>query len=519
MTTRKSTPAAALRLDAYVRVSRVGDRDAAGESFITVDEQKRKIGHWAAAHDHQIVQTFEEIDVSGSKTDRPMLNEIMRRIEAGETDGLVVATLDRFSRSLMGALELLKRIDDAGGVFAAVDGNVDLTTDTGRAFVHILFVFAELEWRRRKGYWSDARRNAVDRGVRVSAVPFGYLPDDGGRYVPDPDTAWFVTELFERRAGGDSFGALRHWANSCGVNPRRASTWTNMTIRQMLQNPAYLGQIRSLDHVNEGAHAPLVSPVVYATANQRKPRRHASGRDVPLLRGLVRCAACRYTMSWYANHDRGDMGPLYRCARGYQAGDCPAPSAIVASNPKRGVGLEEYVRDQAFARLPSGFPTLTPGGETVDLDGLEQAAKLAEADLAAYAGNVSIMRAAGEDAFTTGLDVRRRAMEDAAAALNEGRRRAGVLQAIRDPREDWESMTPLDRNEWLASMIQAVFVRPIADAADRNGSVTGASPARVHIVWISEPPLDLPRQGRRNYVMHPFVFPDQRDDDPRVVAA
>jgi site-specific DNA recombinase len=503
-----------IRLDAYVRVSRIGDRDAAGESFITVDEQKRKIGHWAAAHGHEIVRTWEELDVSGSKTDRPMLNEVMRRIEAGETDGMVVATLDRFSRSLMGALVLLKRIDEAGGVFAAVDGNVDLTTDTGRAFVQILFVFAELEWRRRKGYWSDARRNAVDRGIVVSPTAFGYKRDAAGRYAPDPDTAWVVTEMFERRAAGETYTAIRDWANSCGVLPQRGSGWSAMTIRQMLANPTYLGTIRSGEFVREGSHPPLVSPVTFEAASRRRPRRQPYG-DVPLLRGLVRCSGCRYTMQWYGNRSRGDMGPLYRCTRSDHTGDCPAPSTIVAKKAKRSMGLEDYVRDQAFARLPSGFPVESPTDVDIDLDGLEREVKLAEADLAAYAGSTAIMRAAGEKAFAAGLDTRREAMEAAQSALDEARRRAGVLQTMRDPREDWESMSPLDRNEWLASMIQVVFVRQ--SQSNGRGSITGASPGRVHIVWADEPPLDLPRQGRRDYVMRSFVFADETHDDPGVV--
>src|SRR3954454_2926739 len=78
-------------LDAYVRVSAV--RGRAGQSFISPDVQRERIEAWAAAHDHRIARTWEELDVSGSTVDRPKLNEIMRRIEAKETGGIVVFKL------------------------------------------------------------------------------------------------------------------------------------------------------------------------------------------------------------------------------------------------------------------------------------------------------------------------------------------------------------------------------------------------------------------------------------------
>src|SRR5215212_7332249 len=90
------------RLDAYVRVSRVARRD--GETFISPKMQEERIRAWAQAMGHVISDdgpdngTWHELDVSGGKMDRPKLNEIMARIDAGESDGIVVFTLDRFGR-------------------------------------------------------------------------------------------------------------------------------------------------------------------------------------------------------------------------------------------------------------------------------------------------------------------------------------------------------------------------------------------------------------------------------------
>jgi len=52
-----------MRLDGYIRVSRVGGRS--GDSFHSPDLQREAIQGWAAAHGHEIVQWHEELDESG----------------------------------------------------------------------------------------------------------------------------------------------------------------------------------------------------------------------------------------------------------------------------------------------------------------------------------------------------------------------------------------------------------------------------------------------------------------------
>src|SRR5439155_15952110 len=85
---------AGARLDGYVRVSRVAGRE--GDSFISPEVQREKIEACAKLHDAQIIEWHEELDESGAKRNRPKFQEALGRCERGETDGIVVAKLDRF---------------------------------------------------------------------------------------------------------------------------------------------------------------------------------------------------------------------------------------------------------------------------------------------------------------------------------------------------------------------------------------------------------------------------------------
>src|SRR5262245_17299699 len=102
-----------MRLVGYIRVSRVAGRH--GESFISPDVQRERITAAAAAGRHRVIAWETDLDRTGAKLDRPGLEAALARIERGDADGLAVAKLDRFARSLSGALQTIERLRKAGG--------------------------------------------------------------------------------------------------------------------------------------------------------------------------------------------------------------------------------------------------------------------------------------------------------------------------------------------------------------------------------------------------------------------
>jgi DNA invertase Pin-like site-specific DNA recombinase len=168
-----------MKLDAYIRVSQV--RGRSGPSFISPAQQRDRILAWMKAFDYEVGEVFEELDQSGARKDRPMLMAAVERVEGGHSDGIVVAKLDRFGRSLVDGLQLIDRIQEAGGTFASVQDGFDLRTDTGRLVLRIMLSMAEYELERVRSNWHEAKARAVMRGVHPSArAPFGYRREGRG---------------------------------------------------------------------------------------------------------------------------------------------------------------------------------------------------------------------------------------------------------------------------------------------------------------------------------------------------
>lgn len=133
-----------MRVYAYERVS---TREQ-GDSGLGLEAQDRTIKMTVAARDDwELVETFVDV-ASGKSTDRrPNLAWALDQLKAGKADALVVAKLDRLSRSVIDFAQLLERARDEGWAIIALDVQVDTSTATGEMVVNVLMAIAQ--WERR----------------------------------------------------------------------------------------------------------------------------------------------------------------------------------------------------------------------------------------------------------------------------------------------------------------------------------------------------------------------------------
>ena len=90
----------------------------------------------------EVLEWVEDV-ASGSTLDRPGLDDLLGRIEQG--DSLVVAKLDRISRSVIDWCNLVERSTEEGRSLVALDFNLDTGTSAGRFMAHIMVAFAQME--------------------------------------------------------------------------------------------------------------------------------------------------------------------------------------------------------------------------------------------------------------------------------------------------------------------------------------------------------------------------------------
>ena len=128
----------------YVRVSKTEQADSgagleAQRSAIELETERRG---W------QLVHVFEDAGASGkSMNGREGLTLALEAVEAGLAQGLVVAKLDRLSRSLLDFAALMERARKRGWNLIALDLGVDTSTPSGELMANVLATFAQFERR------------------------------------------------------------------------------------------------------------------------------------------------------------------------------------------------------------------------------------------------------------------------------------------------------------------------------------------------------------------------------------
>jgi len=316
----------------YARVSPRGSSWAGGET--SIPDQIAECRAYATARDPAAeFLVVEDQFESGGSAARPGYQRILADLDTGNPpwDVLIVRHLDRLTRSLVDALPLLARLRNAGRGLVAVLQNLDLSTPTGRAMMHMILTFAQ--WEREMGSERTmAKMVSICRagGWPVGKPPFGYrrAAPRNNVLAPDPEKAAIVMDAYARYARGESPAEI------CRLHKlARNQLWN------ILRNPAYVGTIRYGGHDYPGAH-PAIVPRDLWDAVQPKvplPARARPNRDtayVYLLAGLVRCP-CGNGMTCYSSRGRGN-----KCYPYYQCTDSVNCKGRIAAAPLEAVVLE-----------------------------------------------------------------------------------------------------------------------------------------------------------------------------------
>jgi site-specific DNA recombinase len=447
----------------YSRVSRVGGRS---ETLISPDVQRKRIAGFCEMRGFEVEMLPPELDVSGGKVSRPILDQAIARIESGEAEGVIVAQLDRLSRmALTDALETIHRIEGAGGQVIAVAENIDATTPEGRMARNMFLSMAEMQRERYAEHIATSKRQAVERGIwAMSVVPRGYAKGRDRRLVPDSRVAPLVRRAFEKRAGGAPWTEV---ADVLGCGHSGAG--------KVIRNRVYLGEIRlTIDGeevVNPRAHEPLVSRDLWEAAQIAHPAPSRGENEPALLAGLIRCAACYRQMS------PGDG--VYRCFPRKVAGNCTSPTQITRRI------VEEHVEELVLAELRRAEGVR--GRSLVSADAEREALEDAERELEAWREVVKIADV-GPEFVAAELKRHVEAVEQARRALGRAQAVTGVVAEARSVAEVFESLSVVAKRHVLRRAIGVVWVRKARQ--DRIKVVrTGFEPDNLSGPGRSAPPV------------------------------
>jgi DNA invertase Pin-like site-specific DNA recombinase len=231
------------RMVAYMRVSTA---DQASDGY-GLDAQRATIERAAAQRGWKIVEFISDA-ASGKNTRREGLEralELLRPVTAqdrrrGRTmtgaDGLVVAKLDRLSRSVLDFAELVARADKEGWGLVTLDPELDLSTPFGRAMANVVATFAQLEREMIGQRTREGLAAAKAKGVRLGNAP----GTPGQSKVP----ADVEQRIAAEHAAGMSLNAIARGLNADGVPTALGGrAWYPATVRGIVARVSSPGPV------------------------------------------------------------------------------------------------------------------------------------------------------------------------------------------------------------------------------------------------------------------------------------
>jgi DNA invertase Pin-like site-specific DNA recombinase len=464
---------------AYIRKSSKED------PAISRERQRRAIDGWAKAAGVAIVGEVYEPGVSGSKPWQERgLGQAIEACKRGEAAGIIVEEASRLSRqNLAKTAEVWEAFEQAGLRLVCVVDGIDTANGDHELNFGMRALLAREQWKQYARRVEDAKRNAVARGVHISAkVPAGYVRRARGLPLElDRKTAPAIRRAFELRAGGASRPAVAALLEELlPGGPRGRGRWTVETVGSLLRNRVYLGEARQGKHVLPDAHPALVDRATFDTVQalwaRPEPRSAPSSTVALLAGGIARCGSCGYAL--VRSSSGSGRGVVYKC-RGHSAsGLCPARASVSAA------ALDEYVEAAVLERIRSQRIERAPA--TVDVDALhrrlaglrEQRAMFEEGEFAVQLGPEAALRGLrGVDEKIVEVELE---LADAVPASDSPFELLTVG-------EKWpESVAK--RREIIAAGVDAVIV----SRALRGSAVAD----RVEILWRGEaPPAPRPSRG------------------------
>jgi site-specific DNA recombinase len=462
-----------MRLIGYIRVSDVRGRQ--GDSFITTEVQRDRIEAQARAGGHVVVEWIEDLDQPGSRDDRPGFQRALEAVEVGEAEGIAVAKLNRFSRSVAGAAKALERLEQAGGVLLAADLGMDTSTPTGKLMRNVILALGEFELDLIRESWQAATEKAIGRGVYISGkVPIGYTRGEDGRLFVEPVGAKAVQYIFGARAAETS------WKTICEHLDRehpQAGTWTPQRCQWIIRNRAYLGEAKQGKIVNPTAHEPIVDRIAWEAARPNGKRREWRG-EPRMLSGLARCASCGYALR--RDYTRADY-PRWSCAgRKARGGVCSHPVTIGTDR------LDAFVEERFLDRLASEPIVLAAVRAEDSLVEAVASLEATEAELDLFR-STNLITVLGTERFESGIRERAEAVNAASAKVADLRRSQPALPLSASVPEEWERLAAGERRSLLSAVVQAVLVSPASGRGSRRPVAE-----RVRIVWMGDALPNLP---------------------------
>ncbi|MGL6105026.1 recombinase family protein [Romboutsia sp.] len=306
------------RVAIYCRVSTT---EQAEEGY-SIDEQNIKIREYCEKEGHEIYNLYEDRGISGKNiTNRPGIKQLLHDATKNKFDLVIVWKLNRISRKLLDILNIVDLLNRHNIAFRSLTESFETETATGKLQLNIMGAIGEFERETiaenvKMGLLARAKEGRWNGGV-VLGYDLVEISNEGKKRKNtilkiNEVEANTVRRIFELYSQGYGYKAVVNRINKEGHKTKRNSVFAVSTVKEILQNPVYIGKIRynvrqdwskkRRNNINanpilsEGIHEPIIDVETWNKVQvilKERSKKHNKIYDSEFpLTGILRCPVC-----------------------------------------------------------------------------------------------------------------------------------------------------------------------------------------------------------------------------------
>ena len=341
-----------------------------------------------------VVEEFVDAGESARKADRPALMRMIKYVAEHHINYCIVHKVDRLARNRADDVAIHLALRDAEVMLVSASENID-ETPSGMLLHGIMSSIAEFYSRNLATETIKGLTQKAAQGGTIGAAPIGYenvgIRNDHGREERtvriDPERGELVGWAFQVFASGQwTVADLQRELERRGLTTRPTPTRPSKpigdtSVRRMLRNPYYKGDIIYKGVYYRGTHEPLVPREVWYQV-QSILDAHSSASDRTqvhdhYLKGTVFCGQCGSRLIiCHSRSGRGKIYPYFICSgRHNGTTDCTRQAMMIEDIERlieeyyKTIQVSAHVREDIAGMLHAEFDRLM-AGETKQLEQL-----------------------------------------------------------------------------------------------------------------------------------------------------
>jgi DNA invertase Pin-like site-specific DNA recombinase len=311
---------------------------------------------------------YDDAAYSGGNLERPALKQLLKDIDGGKVDVIVVYKIDRLTRSLADFAKLVEQFDAKSISFVAITQQFNTTTSMGRLTLNVLLSFAQFERElsservrdkvaasRRKGKWTGGTvplgYDAVDKKLLINKTEADNVRTIFERYLE----LGTVLKLQGHLKARQIYSKVRQGKNG----PTGGVPFTYGPLAHLLRNRIYVGEIGHQGKWFPGEHKPVVDRDLF--------ERVQAALDAHTVDREVRSAKQQALLAGLLYDDRGNrMSPSFSTKNGVRY-RFYVSSAILRGRKRDAGSIARAPATQLEALITNALKTGANGAASIPL--------------------------------------------------------------------------------------------------------------------------------------------------------